>query len=189
MFTLRIAMYTGIENSNSVSSFLHGYEIGRDNECRFIEKLSNSIEKEYKIECRATGWIGQLERLAEKLETDWITVFKKQSLRILSSYSTDSIKVEFADSIKKRINGKMTGVKNHFRRDWITDWYGIVDLESVWFNRIWTNQELFLLQEIEKELAAYGKVRDIPIQIQPTTNLITLCDRMHEEMKNKINNN
>jgi hypothetical protein len=66
MFTLRIGMYTGKENSDTIASFLHGYEIGRDNECNFIEKLSELIAKEHKIDSRATGWIGQIEKLAKK---------------------------------------------------------------------------------------------------------------------------
>ena len=67
-------------------------------------------------------------------KTDWVTIFKKQSLRVLSANFTELIRIEFTDSIKKRISGKMSGVKNHFRRDWITDWFGIVDFEREWFN-------------------------------------------------------
>ena len=187
LFTLRIGMYTGKENRDTISSFLHGYEIGRDDECHFIEKLSESIEEEYKIDCRATGWIGQIERLAEMLETDWVTVFKKQSLKILTDNFTESITIEFTNSIKKRINGKMLGVKNHFRRDWITDWFGIVNFEADWFNEIWSKKELQLLREIEKELMSFGKVREIKIQIEATEKLINLCEKMYEEMNKEEN--
>ena len=187
MFTLRIGMYTGEENRDTISSFLCGYEIGRDDECLFIEKISESIEEEYKIDCRATGWIGQVEKLAEILETDWVTVFKKQSLKILTDKFTESITIEFTNSIKKRINGKMSGVKNHFRRDWITDWFGIVDLEADWFNKIWTKNELRLLKEIEEELKSFGKVREIKIQIEATEKLINLCEKMYEEMNKEEN--
>ena len=94
----------------------------------------------------------KLIKLAEKLKTDWVTIFKKQSLRVLSANFTELIRIEFTDSIKKRISGKMSGVKNHFRRDWITDWFGIVDFEREWFNEMWRKEELNLLKEIEKEL-------------------------------------
>jgi hypothetical protein len=70
MFTLRIAMYTGKENKDAISAFIQGYEIGRDNRCDFIEKLIESIEEEYRIESRATGWIGQIGCLADKQKTD-----------------------------------------------------------------------------------------------------------------------
>lgn len=52
-FTLRIGMYTGKENRDTVLSFIHGYEIGRQNECNFIEKLVKSIE------C-VTNWVQPL---------------------------------------------------------------------------------------------------------------------------------
>ena len=188
MFTLRIGMYTGIENKNTVSSFLHGYEIGRENECKFIEELIKSIEGEYRIESRATNWIGQIERLAEKLETDWITIFKRQSLKILTNKFSDPIRQEFAISIKKRINGKMLGVKNHFRRDWITDWFGITDLKAKWFKDLWLDEELKLLNEIEEEIKmTYGKVRAIETSVKPTKKLINLCVRMHDKMNKKEN--
>ncbi len=187
MFTLRIEMYTGKENKNTVSSFLHGYECGRDNECNFIEELVESIKEEYEIESRATGWIGLIERLADKLETDWITIFKSQSLKILTVRFTEPIKKEFEKSIKKRINGKMLGVENYFRRDWITDWFGIVDLKAGWFNKMWSMKELSLMNEIEKELKSFGKVREIKKQIEPTDRLKKLCAKMYEEMNKKEN--
>jgi hypothetical protein len=187
MFTLRIGMYTGKENKYTVSSFLHGYEIGRDNECNFIEQIVKSIEEEYKIESRATGWIGQIEMVSEKLETDWITIFKKQSLKILTKKFKEPIKAEFATSIKKRINGKMLGVKNHFRRDWIADWFGIVDLKADWFKEFWSDKELRLMNKIEEEIKTYGEVRAIKTTVKPTGKLINLCVEMHEEMNRKEN--
>ena len=63
MFTLRIGMYTGKENRDIVSAFIHGYEIGRNNECDFIDRIKTSIREEYKIESRSTGWIGQINPL------------------------------------------------------------------------------------------------------------------------------
>lgn len=182
MFTLRIGMYTGKENKDTVSSFLHGYEIGRNNECNFIEQIMKSIEEEYEIKSRATGWIGQIEMVAEKLEMDWIIIFKKQSLKFLTSKFTEPIKIEFGISIKSRINGKMLGVENHFRRDWITDWFGIVDLKSDWFKELWSSKELKLMKKIEEELLSLGKVREIQKQIKPTNKLRNLCAKMYEEM-------
>ena len=187
MFTLRIGMYTGKENRDTVTSFLHGYEIGRNNECNFIEQLMKSIEEEYEIKSRATGWTGQIEMVAEKLEMDWITIFKKQSLKLLTSKFTEPIKEEFASSIKSRINGKMLGIENHFRRDWITDWFGIVDLQSDWFIELWSDEELKLMKNIEEELLLLGKIREVQKTIKPTNKLKNLCAKMSEEMnKNRL---
>lgn len=182
MFTLRIGMYTGKENQDTIAAFLWGYQIGRKDQCNFIERLSESINTTYKIEKRAMGWIQQIEALAEKLETDWITIFKKQSLGILAPQLTEKIKLECTDSLKSRINGKMSGAKNHFRRDWITDWFGIVALETNWFRELWTEKELEVITKIEKELKHYGKVRKIKPAVQPTNKLIDLCANLYREM-------
>lgn len=185
MFILRIGMYTGIENKDTISSFLYGYEIGRDNECNFIEMLAKSIEEQYKIRSKATGWVGQIEGLAEKLETDWITIFKSQSLKILTSKFNEPMTREFTESIKRRMNGKMLGVDNHFRRDWIADWFGIVDLSANWFKEMWSDIELKLLNEIEQELKSFGKVREIKVGIEPTEKLKMICAKLYEEMNRK----
>jgi hypothetical protein len=182
MFTLRIGMYTGKENKDTVAAFLWGYQIGRGYQCNFIERLSESIHTTYKIEKRAMGWIQQIEALSEKLETDWISVFKKHSLDILANQLTEKIKLECTDSLKSRINGKMSGAKNHFRRDWITDWFGIVAIEASWFRELWSEKELELLIKIEQELKHYGKVREIKPTVQPTDTLINLCANLYKEM-------
>ena len=185
MFTLRIGMYTGKENKDTITSFINGYEVGRDGKCKFIKQMIKSIEEEYKIESQATGWIGQIEILSKKLETDWITIFKKQSLKILTKKFTKPIKKEFAISIKKRINGKMLGVKNHFRRDWIADWFGITDLKATWFRELWSKKELILMSKIEEEIKTYGNLQKVKTSIKPTDKLINLCVRMYEEMNKK----
>ena len=71
-------MYTGVENKDTISSFLHGYEAGRDGECNFIERLSDSIAEEYQIESMAAGWIGQIQMTAEELSS---TKFKGSEQR------------------------------------------------------------------------------------------------------------
>lgn len=186
MFTLRIGMYTGTENKDTVLSFIHGYEIGRENKCDFVGRIIQSIENEYKIKSGATGWSGQIERLAEELETDWITIFKMQSIKILAKEFYDSSKTELTDLLKRRINGKMNGITIFFHRNWIRDWFGIINKEANWFKEMWSATELKLINEIETELKAYGKVKLINKEIEPTKKLIEYCSELHREMnKNK----
>ena len=187
-FTLRIGMFTGKENKDTVISFLNGYEIGRQNECKFTQKLSDSIKKEFRINTRATGWNGQIENTAQKLETDWITVFKRQSLKVLTEEFSDLIDDDLIDSFKKRMIGKVGGVNYHFRKDWIIDWFGIVDLSADWFRKIWSIRELELISNIEEELKAFGKVNELNEQINPTDILKNICSQLLNEMKkNKCN--
>lgn len=189
-FILRTGMYTVKENKDTISAFIHGYEIGRDNNCNFIESLVESIEKEYKVESKATGWVGQIEMLAEKFETDWVAIFKKESLKIIVGEFNESSKEEFIESIKKRINGKVGGVRYHFRKDWITDWFGIVDLTANWFREIWSDKELKLLTGIENELKNFGNVQSIKEGIKPTEKLQNICSELYVQMdKNKASAN
>jgi hypothetical protein len=185
MFTLRIAMYTGKENSDTIAAFLHGYESGTDLSCKFIHELTKSIETEYKIESRATGWIGQIDRLAEKQKTDWVTVFKKQSLKILTERFTESNKSNFTDSYKKRITSKLSAIEsNYFKRDWVLDWVGIVDVNAAWFKEMWTAKELYLFEMIEDELKLFGFPIDIKTDLVATEKLKTRAKKLLKQIEN-----
>ncbi|MDC1162591.1 hypothetical protein OAT18_04035 [Tenacibaculum sp.] len=188
-FTLRIGMYTGKENKDTISAFIHGFEAGRDNDCKFIENLTNSIEKEYSIDTKATGWIEQIELLAERTESDWVTVFKKQSLKILIKELTQLSKKEFSISLRKRMSGKINGLKYNFCKSWITDWFGIVDLKANWFKEIWSDNELILLTEIENELTNYGKIDGIKENIKSTETLKNNCFELSFEMEKEKTKN
>ena len=190
-FTLRIGMYTGKENKERVVSFLYGYEIGRGNQCSFIEQLSQSIDENYKIKIKATGWSGQIDMLAEKLDTDWITIFKKQSLNVIIAKSSDTLKIELVYYLRQRIIAKMHVVDNHFRNDWITDWFGIVGLETKWFKEFWSKKELNLITKLESELRSYGKLKDLTTAIRPTDKLKIICANLERELnenKTRANN-
>lgn len=180
MFTLRIEMYTGKENAETISSFLNGYEIGRNNECQFISELMDAIEQEFDISPKATGWVGQIERVAEKENSDWVTIFKAQSLKLLAKSMNYSIKENLLESIKRRVIGKTSGAKNHFRKDWITDWFGIIHLDENWFNACWTSREIELMQKIERELNTYGAIAYLDNSPQPSSNVLLLCNELYE---------
>lgn len=178
MFTLRIEMYTLKENSDTISSFLHGYEIGRNDECTITALLSSSIHEEYGIPHSADGWVGQIQRAADKLHSDWVTIYKIQSLKLLAKAQNFELKEDLSNSLKRRIKGKASGVHLHFRRAWITDWFGIVNLNSNWFDSLWTTEALEIMTEIEAELHVYGHLNELKENIQPTRNLAVLCERL-----------
>ncbi len=185
-FTLRIGMYTGIENKDTVYSFLVGYEIGRNNKCNFTERISESIKNEYKIEKQSTIWSVQVDRLAEKIGADWITTFKRQSFKILTKEFDEKIQNEFSTSIRKRINSKVNRMEKPLYKFWIKDWFGIVDLEANWFQEIWSEKELKLITELEKELKTFGNIKEIETTIEPTEKLKSICTELYEEMNKNI---
>ncbi len=183
MFTLRAGMYTGKENSDTISSFLHGYEIGRNNECKFIDKFIDSIQQEYNISPKATGWIGQIEMAAEKECSDWLTIFKAQSIKLLAHSMNYSVRENLLGSLKSRIIGKAGGIHHHFRKDWVSDWFGIVHIDQNWFRSIWTYKEIELIKNIESELLCFGKIRLLKDSIVPSENLEQLCSELYDSIK------
>ena len=183
MFTLRIGMYTGKENQDTISAFLLGYEIGRGNNCHFIKKLSASIEKELKIKNNSTGWVGQIENAAHQLETEWVTIFKRHSLKVLTNEFDETTKKTFQDSLRKRINGKLTGMVYSFDKHWIADWFGLTDLSASWFKEIWSREEFALIEEIEIELTSLGKISTIVKGIQPTEKLKNICMELLQKLE------
>jgi hypothetical protein len=90
---------------------------------------------------------------------------------------------EFSDSLKSRIKGKMSGVEHHFRKDWITDWFGIVHLEADWFKEIWSDKELKLMTKIETELNGFGKVSLIKNGVKPTKKLKHICAKLYKQIE------
>lgn len=182
-FTLRTPMFIGLVNKDTVSSFIQGYEMGRDNECDFIERILDSINDEYKIKKSSSVWSVEIDRLAEKINSDWVTTFKRQSFRILTKEFDTTMQNEFSDSIRKRINSKINSVGNHIYKFWIIDWFEIVDLEANWFQEIWSEKELKLITELDKELKTFGNIQEIETGTKkPTEKLKSICTELHEEM-------
>jgi len=86
LFVERMGMYIIGINKGTITAFIHGYETGRQNQCKFTQQLSSIVAQKHHIERTANGWIGQIERLTEKLNSDWVTVFKQESIKILISH-------------------------------------------------------------------------------------------------------
>lgn len=185
MFTLRTGMYTGVENQYTISSFLHGYEAGREGECDFTGRLSISILEDYKIEGKATGWPGQIHLVAEQLNTEWTVVFKQQSLKIISSELPNLNLQEFQESLRKRIHGMASGLNYQFGKGWVIEWFGIVNLSTEWFKKIWTGIEFEIIEEIESELKTSGNYKNLNGKIPLSDELRRLCDKLNDEMNLK----
>lgn len=182
-FVLRTAMYTGKENQDCIVSYLHGYEDAADEQCNFIALLSDSIVKDYDIEPSASNWIGQIEAISRESNTDWIIIFKRESLKILVPRLDENSRKEFQYSFRKRIVGKISGLENHFDKDWIIDWFGLCNVSVRWFKSMWAEKELALIQEIDLELKGYGNINLIEKRIHLTDKLRLTC----KDLLNSIN--
>ena len=82
-FIHRPGMFIRENSKENIISFIHGFEYARNMECEFTAKLSEHFKLVFGIEVRAVGWPYQITMLAEKLNEDWIVVFKRESLIVL----------------------------------------------------------------------------------------------------------
>lgn len=82
-FINRMGMYIHPIDLHSIANFIHGYELGRNKKCKFLESLKILLLEKYKIEYLSDGWQGQINRLAEKKCLDPVTLFKELALEIL----------------------------------------------------------------------------------------------------------
>ena len=77
--------------------------------------------------------------------------------------------------------GKASGLIYHFRKRWLDDWFGLVDLNAEWFKEIWTDKELHVIKEITDELKSV-KYEDSDGQVSLSENMKRLCKELNEEM-------
>ena len=82
-FIKRIGMYAPGETSESIISFINGYELGRRKECEFSKKLSELLEEKYKYKKNAMGWIGQLYEYGKENNLTWKESFKMTGLELI----------------------------------------------------------------------------------------------------------
>jgi hypothetical protein len=83
-FNTRMGMFICPSNRSNVESFLHGYQYGTANECRFTEVLGQHIAERYRIKPDELGWPHQIARLADKRSLDWMEVYLLVSSEVLN---------------------------------------------------------------------------------------------------------
>lgn len=182
-FLLRTSMFIGKVSDEKIMSFLDGYEIGTENQCNFTEYLSKSIAEEYGINSSNTRLHGQIEILANITQKDWIATFKNEGFKLLVKKLDEVEKNRFIEAFRKRFIAKTNGIKHHFRKDWVLDWYETCHISSNWFKDIWSDLELEYFRNIELELKKYGIPFDISDNIEPTDKLLVLCSQLSSSLQ------
>ena len=156
-------MYTMKDKAGYIISYIHGYEAGSNGKCNFSKLLSELLESEFKLKRRAMGWNGQLIEFGKENNLTWETSFKKIGLKVLSKYFQGESKNKFEEIIKVITQSKIEQIEvasfknqdwtiNRFGKNWINKWIGLIALEEKWFQEIWTNKELEILLDINKEI-------------------------------------
>ena len=84
-FNTRMGQFICPSNRSNVEAFLHGYQYGTADECRFTEALSRHLAERYRIKPDALGWPRQIARLAERRSLDWMDVYLLVSSEVLNA--------------------------------------------------------------------------------------------------------
>jgi hypothetical protein len=150
LFVLRTGMYIQPCNDNNISSFITGYDIGRNMECFFVEKLQKELTHTYKAGATNDGWRGQIHRLSKRKSLEWVVIFKQIALEIIMNIDENSQKEELTEIFKTRFTSLFEHFNEkslHFRYE---EWVSLYS-KNKWFLELWTNKEL-------KEIKAINKV-------------------------------
>ena len=155
-FITRTGMYIGKVTDNSIISFIHGYEIGTEGKCNLTDSISELLSSQYSIKKMATGWPGQIREYGIKNKLNWVTSFRKITLKYFYQTQDFNADSEFKNFLKSRIESKigqlnLEWVASNFQ-DWCDDWKGFVDLKEDNFRIIWTEKELKVISDLDNEI-------------------------------------
>jgi hypothetical protein len=178
-FITRTGMYVGKESKETITSFIIGYEVGANGNVRISEHISQLLSSEFNIEMQADGWLGQIERFADKNKKTWTSSFKEIVLKYFYRTQNFQIDSEFKKALKTRIESKidqlnLDWVASGFE-NWINEWVGLVDLKEKNFKVIWSESEFEIIKAIDIEINEIRKSEN-----QLTKKLIELREKYKE---------
>lgn len=163
-FITKTEMFIRKDQAALIVSFVTGYETGSNGACDFSNQISELLEQKFHCEKLALGWPGQITEFGKKENLNWKTTFKKIGLQVLSKYFHGESKEKFRDIVKVTIQTKINQIEivtiqnqkgkiNRFGKKWINKWIGLIALEEKWFQEMWTNRELTILSNLDKEIS------------------------------------
>ncbi len=176
-FCTRNGMYIQPIEKYTIISFITGYEIGTKHTSVFTALLKIYIAKKFKIECRATGWPGQIDLLSVKLSLNWVSTFKKVLLEVVAN---EGLSVELKTILTSRIEVLLQRITktgdNWFNIDWKEEWLSLCAPKSKWFKQIWTTNEYKIIKAIDTETQANRIFLKLNSNL-PTEKLIILKEQ------------
>jgi hypothetical protein len=175
-------MFVVKDERDYLLAFLTGYEIGK--ESTLSNELSKLLEKKYGCPKRAMGWNGQIEMYAKKIGLSWESTLKKVLLEVVIKKMKEGEKAKIEEFIKSKVVANISQIQpviikgakseiNHFEKEWINKWFGIVELEKDWFRNYWNEKEFSIIKEINTEIIKNYKKWRLS-KIKPTKKLIEL---------------
>lgn len=178
-FCTRTRMYVHPLDQYTIVSFITGYEIGTNFKSDFIPLLKAYIAKRYRIECRATGWPGQIDRLSEKLSLTWVITYKKILLEVLFNEKLSNKQQQILTSRIENLIERIDKIDDYWREDWVS----LCALKSTWFKQLWSTNEFNIIKTIDAEIQA-DRLFITPNSYLPKDFLVSLKEQfMH--LKNR----
>lgn len=152
----RIGMYIHPVDDKNIVSFIHGYELGTKNKCDFTLLLKQQLSNKYKIVYSSDGWPGQIGRLAKKVSSSWVMVFRKMALEIVATEHQGALDKEASKILKTKIVSLIRQINiagtPHFNNKWIEEWLSLCLVKSKWFKDLWTEKEWPIVKSIDKQV-------------------------------------
>jgi hypothetical protein len=183
-FCTRIGMYIQPQDQHTIVSFITGYEIGTNFKSDFIPLLKDYIAKKYSIECRATGWPGQIDRLSEKLSLTWVITFKKI---LLETVANEGLSNKLEQIITSRIENLIEHIYETenawFNTNWREEWISLCASKSKWFKQMWSTNEFKIIKTMDAEIQA-NRLFLKPNSNLPAAFLLSLKEQF-TQLKNK----
>ena len=136
-FITRAPMYIFPVDKNTIISFIHGYEVGRNKECNFTKQISLLISSKFKINSSNTGWVGQIEQLSKKKVSTWVTTFTQITLEIILTQNDNIQEEELTQILKTRIQSLIKSLSETKYESGINEWLTICMIKEKWFLRIY----------------------------------------------------
>jgi len=84
-FNHKMSMFIWSPDRWNVMAFIHGYEYGTSNDCRFTELLGAYIAKRYRVKPDSGGWSHQVARFAERRSLEWVDGYLLVSSELLNA--------------------------------------------------------------------------------------------------------
>lgn len=146
-------MYIYPINKDTITSYVNGFIVARKGNFKLTELIRNLLTSKYKIQYSNLGWVGQVEKFAEKLKINWENAFKIVTLEII--FNDSILDSEVVKLYKSRINTLIDRIEVghlYFGEVWMDEWKTICLVKKKWFRNLWTNQEIKILSKIDKEI-------------------------------------
>ena len=188
-FLMRTGMYVGKVSPEKIIVYLYAYNFGAKGGADLVNPMVRVLEDEHKIEVCAKGITNQIHRYAALREKLWISSFKEIATNILvkefDKNGKEDDKKDCLNLLRNRVIALFTNVHLKIPKHWFEDWFGFCQMEQVWFQELWEDNEFEILGRIVAEVESIyqtgGKFEEKRRSIE--------LHRMVNELNNCIQNN